>query len=141
MKLTLARITVGVLLANLAASLYLLTTREDLAVGLYVLLSCVTILLVSLPNFDRYIEQQRPYSRINALRLNGGTHTSAQWEQLKRRMNYKCVKCQGLERDVGTLTKDHIIPVSSGGTDNITNIQPLCRKCNSTKGAKIADYR
>jgi hypothetical protein len=36
--------------------------------------------------------------------------------------------------DFGDATVDHIIPVSMGGTDEIENLVPCCRVCNSKKG-------
>lgn len=77
------------------------------------------------------------YSRLYRIKINGGNHTQFEWERLQARFNWRCVKCQ--ERK--PLTKDHIIPISRGGTNNISNIQPLCRECNSSKGKKIVDYR
>lgn len=34
------------------------------------------------------------------------------------------------------MTKDHIIPKSKGGKNELDNYQPMCKKCNSHKGNK-----
>ena len=47
---------------------------------------------------------------------------------------HECVcPCCGSTSD---LTIDHIIPLARGGTHAIGNLQILCRKCNSRKGAR-----
>ena len=58
-----------------------------------------------------------------------GSHTFEEWRALKEKHNQCCVGCGAEKR----LTKDHIVPLSEGGTDYITNIQPMCRSCNSRK--------
>ena len=35
-------------------------------------------------------------------------------------------------------TRDHIVPVSRGGSNDITNIQPMCADCNTRKGDYIS---
>jgi 5-methylcytosine-specific restriction endonuclease McrA len=71
-----------------------------------------------------------------------GTHTPEQWEEMKRRYKQRCLRCK--RRTDGRtlrLTKDHIVPLCEGGDDSITNIQPLCPRCNGKKGRKRIDYR
>jgi len=76
-----------------------------------------------------WLNNQRRVRKLN----NGGSHTLKEWEELKKHWNYTCCIC----RKKKILTRDHIIPLSKGGTDNISNIQPLCRSCNSKKHNKI----
>jgi 5-methylcytosine-specific restriction endonuclease McrA len=66
-----------------------------------------------------------------------GQFKSQEWLELCEKYNNKCACC-GKE---GNLTVDHIIPLSSGGTNYIENIQPLCSVCNSIKATKTIDYR
>lgn len=72
---------------------------------------------------------RRRDTRERMARKDNRTHTLAQWEDLKRRAKGRCVKCHQKR----PLTRDHIIPVSRGGSDEITNIQPLCHSCNARK--------
>ena len=70
----------------------------------------------------------------------GGSFTALQWDELKLFHNFTCLCCKRTESDI-SLTADHVIPVSKGGTSNIVNIQPLCQSCNSKKYTSIIDYR
>jgi 5-methylcytosine-specific restriction endonuclease McrA len=79
-------------------------------------------------------EQRTAADRRRRLREMGasGWHTEAEWQALCLRARGKCTACGRKAK----LTRDHIIPLAAGGSDDITNIQPLCTPCNSRKGAR-----
>lgn len=69
-----------------------------------------------------------------------GSHNRFDWELLKEIYNYTCPACERSEPEI-VLTEDHIIPLSRGGSNWITNIQPLCGRCNFKKYNKAIHYR
>lgn len=90
--------------------------------------------------FDPQPAAPTPDPRAEAIARNGGSHTAAEWRELKARYDYRCVCCGQREPDV-SLHKDHVIPVSCGGRNDIQNLQPLCQSCNSAKRTKTMDFR
>lgn len=66
----------------------------------------------------------------------GGSFSVDEWIELCNQYGNRCLACGKPE-----LTVDHVIPLSKGGKNDISNIQPLCMSCNQTKHAKIIDYR
>jgi hypothetical protein len=54
-------------------------------------------------------------------------------EEVYRRDRNRCVTCKATKG----LAIDHIIPYSKGGTNEVENLQVLCRRCNGKKGAKL----
>jgi hypothetical protein len=79
-------------------------------------------------------------NRRTIRRLAEGSHTLEEWKTLKAKYNYTCLRCGKSEPSI-VLTEDHVVPLFMSGSDYISNIQPLCRSCNSSNGVSIIDYR
>jgi len=69
---------------------------------------------------------------------NGGNHSEQEWSSLKQFFDEQCLSCGSKSTK---LSRDHVTPLTKGGSDNIANIQPLCRPCNSVKGTTLNDFR
>ena len=68
-----------------------------------------------------------------------GSYSIDEWEALKFEYNLTCPAC-GKKEPVINLTIDHIKPLSKGGTNELSNIQPLCLSCNCRKNDKEIRY-
>ena len=84
--------------------------------------------------------------RRRARKMNAeGSYSFEEWLELKNRFNYMCLMCGQrepfLDQRCHTLSIDHAIPLSKGGTDYINNIQPLCLRCNLKKHTQIIFFK
>jgi 5-methylcytosine-specific restriction endonuclease McrA len=94
---------------------------------------------------EKYHNDSAYYARVRAKnntrlereRAGGGSLTQNDWLKLLELADGKCLSC-GKERK---LTMDHIKPVLMGGKTDLANVQPLCGRCNSSKGTQTIDYR
>lgn len=87
----------------------------------------------------RHPDAKKAETQARRARLAGvpGKHSEAEREAVREQYGHRCAHCGGEEPRHGDLTIDHIIPVSLGGTNWVWNLQPLCSRCNESKGDRM----
>lgn len=85
--------------------------------------------------WDRYRDKRIVYHAGLRAKQYGasGSFTLAQWREVCAQHDYMCAICHAKE----PLAADHIFPLAKGGSNEIGNIQPLCKPCNTRKKDKI----
>ncbi len=72
-----------------------------------------------------------------------GSYTQLEWSEVLSRYD-RCPGCGRTWKDIrplrgrdSAITIDHIVPLSRGGANDVSNLQPLCHSCNSRKGNRM----
>lgn len=73
--------------------------------------------------------------RARKLSAPGAGVTKEQWAQLLEAYNHLCAYCGASS----ILEQDHVVPLSCGGSHDISNIVPACRSCNARKNDKTPE--
>jgi 5-methylcytosine-specific restriction endonuclease McrA len=81
-------------------------------------------------------DRQRRSERLAEARKKG-RHSQLEWLVMKHLFKV-CAACRDSSRPV---EKDHITPISCGGSDAIDNLQPLCARCNIQNWYRHKDCR
>ena len=63
---------------------------------------------------------------------NGGSHTLQEWREKCALFANLCAYCG----EPKPLQRDHRVPLTRGGTNDIDNIVPACASCNASKHTK-----
>ena len=66
-----------------------------------------------------------------------GSHTAQEIIELLDRQNWKCAECGASLQEKRHI--DHVVPLSRGGSNYISNLQGLCPTCNCSKNARTPE--
>lgn len=86
------------------------------------------------PDKRKAIKRRRQFRE----RGSGGWLSADDWRHILNTYDHRCLRCG---RNGVPLEADHVVPVAMGGTSDPDNIQPLCKSCNTSKGARVMDFR
>jgi 5-methylcytosine-specific restriction endonuclease McrA len=90
------------------------------------------------PENVRQAKANNSRKRRAARHASRGNFTAEEFEALRDAYGNRCLACGDTE---AVLEADHVVPLTRGSTDDISNIQPLCGSCNRKKFVAIIDYR
>ena len=91
-----------------------------------------------LRNWERSSQLSRITKAKRRDHVAGARYRLCDWQALCTWFGDKCLCCH----EAKPITVDHVIPLARGGTNTIENLQPLCDRCNKSKGARrTTDYR
>jgi 5-methylcytosine-specific restriction endonuclease McrA len=80
--------------------------------------------------------QARAQDRIYKALSRPGTERDG-WLAVLAHYGNACLACGSTDG----VCPDHVRPVTQGGDNRASNLQPLCRKCNGGKRGQSTDYR
>lgn len=76
--------------------------------------------------------------RLERIKNAHGSHTAQEIQEQLNRQKRRCYYCKAkLGNKRSSYHKDHVIPLSRGGSNDISNIVLTCRTCNLRKGNKL----
>ena len=111
--------------------------------------ACGTLFTPSRPEMDECRECRRTRYRTDGFakrkqreREAPGSHTAKEWYDRIQFQNSLCFYCFHdliTDRDLFCGTKDHLVPISRGGSNFIENIVAACWPCNRRKGRRTAN--
>lgn len=99
------------------------------------LLRCLECGALCHPSRDARGRCERCYQHKTRLRNRLRDHYAGHWPTIRRALIASHPWCEVCHA-TSDLTADHIVPVVAGGTHARSNLQVLCRTCNSAKGGK-----
>lgn len=86
----------------------------------------------------RMIDRAHWHKRRAQKKASGGSYTPAQIQDQLKRQKSKCYWCQSkLDQGKGAFHIDHVVPLSRGGSNDISNIVIACPTCNMSRNNKL----
>lgn len=88
---------------------------------------------ICIEEIEKYFERKKYRKTYKTKRVEANIFNSKMRKILITEYSF-CVSCES----INDLSIDHVIPISKGGNNIKSNVQILCKSCNSKKSNKIA---